>query len=472
MEPLAGVVQQFARIASLRNKAAAALLLLVAADCGLAAPVLMISVDGMKPEYVLEADARGLRIPYLRSLLAEGAYARGVVGVWPTVTYPSHTTLVTGATPAQHGILANSEFDPQRRFKESWFWYAAQIRVPTLWQAVHTAGLTTASVGWPVTVGATDIDYLIPEYWRITGPTDDLNPSDIHLIAALSRPEGLLAQMRDSVGPYLMANDTSRHGDEVKTRFAIELLRRHKPVFMTLHLSSLDDAEHSYGAFSPQANQDLEALDAMLARLAAAARADDPAAIVTVVSDHGFTPLTHRFNLYLPFLRAGLIEMHEDPDTKALKINSWKAAPWSAGGVAAIVLHDPSDRHVEQAVGDLLHALAADPRNGIAAIASRAEIRNLGGFPDAAFLVVMKSGYYAGGDLTGEVISEVHGAHGGHGFSPEYPEMRAAFFACGTGIAHHRDLGIIDMRQIAPTVALLLGVALPTATAAPLHLAQ
>src|SRR5450631_1992874 len=266
MEPLAGVVQQFARIVSLRNKAAAALLLLVAADCGLGAPVLMISVDGMKPEYVLEADARGLRIPYLRSVLAEGAYAEGVVGVWPTVTYPSHTTLVTGATPAEHGILANLEFDPRRRFKESWFWYAAQIRVPTLWQAARAAGLTTASVGWPVTVGATDIDYLIPEYWRITAPTDDLNPSDRHLIAALSRPESLLAQMQGSVGPYLMANDTSRHGDEVKTRYAIEILRTHKPAFMTLHLSSLDDAEHSYGAFSPEANQDLEAIDAMLAR--------------------------------------------------------------------------------------------------------------------------------------------------------------------------------------------------------------
>src|SRR5450631_2517623 len=233
-----------------RSKVAAgALLLLVAARSGFAASVLMISVDGMKPEYVLEADARGLRIPYLRSVLAEGAYAEGVVGVWPTVTYPSHTTLVTGATPAEHGILANLEFDPRRRFKESWFWYAAQIRVPTLWQAARAAGLTTASVGWPVTVGATDIDYLIPEYWRITAPTDDLNPSDRHLIAALSRPVGLLAQMQDSVGPYLMANDTSRHGDEVKTRFAVDILRKHKPGFMTLHLSSLDEVEHSYGAF-------------------------------------------------------------------------------------------------------------------------------------------------------------------------------------------------------------------------------
>src|SRR5450631_674004 len=267
-----------------RSKVAAgALLLLVAARSGFAASVLMISVDGMKPEYVLEADARGLRIPYLRSLLAQGAFAQGVVGVWPTVTYPSHTTLVTGVSPAEHGIFANLEFDPQHRFKEPWFWYAAQIRVPTLWQAAHTAGLATASVGWLATVGAAGIDYLIPEYWRISGPTEDLNPSDRYLIAALSLPVGILAQMHDAVGSYLMANDTSRHGDEVKTRFAIEILHKYKPGFMTLHLSSLDDAEHSYGAFSTQANQDLEAIDTMLSQLAAAAHASDPASTIAVV---------------------------------------------------------------------------------------------------------------------------------------------------------------------------------------------
>ena len=130
-----------------RHYMAVSALLFVVAGSSIAAPVLMISVDGLKPEYVLDADARGLRLPYLRSLISQGAYAEGVVGVWPTVTYPSHTTLVTGVSPAEHGILANLEFDPQHHFKESWFWYAAQIRVPTLWQAAHAAGLSTASVG-------------------------------------------------------------------------------------------------------------------------------------------------------------------------------------------------------------------------------------------------------------------------------------------------------------------------------------
>jgi len=47
--------------------------------------------------------------------------------------------------------------------------------------------------------------------------------------------------------------------------------------------------------------------------------------------------------------------------------------------------------------------------------------------------------------------------------------MRSSFFLVGPGIAAHRDLGLIDMLQIAPTVAAILNVSLPTATATPLH---
>ncbi|MDQ6636139.1 MAG: alkaline phosphatase family protein, partial [Gemmatimonadota bacterium] len=128
-------------------------------------PVVLISIDGLKPEYVLQADAHGLRIPNLRGLVARGAQASGVVGVVPTVTYPSHTTLVTGVAPARHGIITNNTFDPLKRNQGGWYWYASDIRVPTLWDAVMDAGRTTGNVHWPVTVGAR-ITWNLPQYWR------------------------------------------------------------------------------------------------------------------------------------------------------------------------------------------------------------------------------------------------------------------------------------------------------------------
>ncbi len=451
------------RIRPLRLKPALTLLLLAFAAAGRvpAASVLMISVDGLKPEYVLDADAHGLKIPFLRSLVQEGAYARGVTGVWPTVTYPSHATLLTGVSPAEHGIYNNLEFDPKSTFANAWYWYAQQIRVPTLWQAAHEAGMSTASIGWPASVGATAVDFLIPEYWRVARLTD-VDPSDTLLLAAISRPEGLLQKMQARLGPYMRGNDPSPPGDEIKTRFALDILKTRKPRFMTVHLSSLDEEQHGHGPFSPEANADLEVTDGQLAQLFAASRANDPKAIALVVSDHGFVQITHKVNLMQPFLRAGLIQSG----------GAWKAQPWSGAGVAAVMLHDPADAQTTAQVRELLQVMQADPNNGIAEVLERDAIRRRGAFPDASFLIVMKLGYYALTDATSPPVSDVAGSSGSHGFSPEYPQMRASFFIQGAGIAHGRDLGLIDMRQVAPTVAQLLGVRLKSARQLPLPVQQ
>src|SRR5579875_1166997 len=441
-----------------------------------AAPVLMISIDGLKPEYITQADAHGMKIPFLRMLVANGTYADGVVGIFPTVTYPSHTTLITGVWPAEHGIYNNLEFYPYQRYSGAWNWYAPEIRVPTLWTAVHQAGMHAASIGWPVSVGATDVDYLIPEYWRSADPSGGsgtLNPADRLLIAALARPDTLIQSLEPSAGPYMNGNDTSIGGDEIKTRYAIEILRRYKPALLTLHLSSLDEMQHAHGPFSPEACADLESLDGMVRHLADAARAASPDAVLVLVSDHGFMRIASQVNLYIPFIQAGLIGLSADasvnPASRKVTVNAWKAEPWGAGGMAAIMLHDTGDKATEEKVRALLAKLAADPGNGIAQVLDREEIAKRGAFPGAAFLVVFRKGYYFGAATSGGLITPIPGARGSHGFSPEYPEMHSSFFAMGAGIARHRDLGVIDMRQIAPTVARILNVQLPTAKAAPLN---
>jgi predicted AlkP superfamily pyrophosphatase or phosphodiesterase len=238
---------------------------------------------------------------------------------------------------------------------------------------------------------------------------------------------------------------------------------------MTVHLSSLDDAEHEHGVFSAEANAVLEKLDRLVAALAEAARASDPSSIVAIVSDHGFMNVSHWINLNVPFREAGLLTETRDAATSAVQVTSWKAQPWLSGGMAAVMLHDPDDRATAQAVGALLQSLAANPANGIASIKTAEEIKRVGAFPGAAYLVVFSPGYYAGSSSTVELITELRGTRGGHGFNPEYPEMRSSFFIEGQAIARNRNLGVIDMRQIAPTLAHLLGVGLPS-KAAPLSL--
>jgi len=183
-----------------------------------AASVLLISIDGLRPDSVTAAAEHGVKIPNLRRFMAEGAYAEGVTGVTPTITYPSHTTLVTGVWPAQHGILGNVKFDPLFENLGGWYWYASDIRVPTLWSVANEAGIVVASLNWPATVGAKGVRYLIPEYWRARTPDDRI------LIEALSRPDGWLQELESKLGPYTNGNETTVPGDELRTKYAVEIL--------------------------------------------------------------------------------------------------------------------------------------------------------------------------------------------------------------------------------------------------------
>lgn len=424
-----------------------------------ATPVLMISIDGLKPEYVTHAAEHGLHIPTLQRFLEEGAYAEGVIPVLPSVTYPDHTTLITGVWPAEHGILNNALFDPERKFGGAWYWYAGDIHVATLWDVAHQAGIRTASLSWPVSVNADSVDTLIPEYWRGTNAAGGSNPEDRELMVAISRPVALLSQMEQRLGPYMMGNDTTVDSDRIRTRFSLDILERRKPGFMTIHLSSLDESEHLFGPFSQEADQTLEALDEMVGKLIAASMKNDPHTVVVIVSDHGFVRVDHALNLAIPFVQSGLIQMKRYA-SGVTTVTSWKAEPWSASGLAAIMVHNPSDSATREKVRELLNNLASDPANGIAKILEPAEIKQMGGFPDAAFVVAMKPGYMIGSATAGALVTDKPPVKGAHGYLPSYPEMRSSFFAMGGQIARGRNLGIVDMRQIAPTVAGILGVSL------------
>ena len=147
----------------------------------------------------------------------------------------------------------------------------------------------------------------------------------------------------------------------------------------------------------------------------------------------------------------------------------WLAQPWALGSMFAIMLHNPADEPVKQRVYALLQSLAADPANGIEAVMDPAQIASAGGPPNAAFVVTLRKGFAATATTTGDLVIQVPGHRGTHGFDPRTtPEMRASFFASGVRIAKGKNLGIFDMRQVAPTVAGLLGLRMETAKQPPL----
>lgn len=222
----------------------------------------------------------------------------------PTLTYPSHTTLLTGVWPAQHGISNNLTFDPQAKNQQGWYWYASDIHVPTLWQAAHDAGLKTANVHWPVSVGARGIDDNLPQIWR-TGASDDDK-----LMGALATP-GLLPRLEATPGAYEPGKDETVEGDAVRVRFAQAMLAD-RPGFTTIYLAGIDHEEHRSGPGSAAVNATIKKTDALVGAIVASARAAMPDVTIVVVSDHGFLPVTTDINLFAPFIEAGLITIGKD----------------------------------------------------------------------------------------------------------------------------------------------------------------
>jgi hypothetical protein len=207
----------------------------------------------------------------------------------------------------------------------------------------------------------------------------------------------------------------------------------------------------------------LERIDKIVGALRAAAeRSSRGRMVLCVVSDHGFAPAEREVNLLAAFHGAGLIAFDEDH-----RVTSWQATTWQAGASAAIMLNPNANHSVRSKVRQLLEQLAGDPQNGVRAVIEAERLHALGGFPEAAFLVGLQPGYRLGSRTTGPVV--VAGKAGGmHGYLPGEAEMNASFFIAGAGIPAAHSLQEIDMRAIAPTLAHLVRIPLPSADGKPL----
>lgn len=418
-----------------------------------AAPVLLISIDGLRPGDVQDAEARGLKVPNLRRFLTEGTYATGVTGVLPTVTYPSHTTLITGVSPARHGIVNNTTYDPMQINQGGWFWYAQDDKARTLWDAAHDAGLSTGNVHWPVSVAAKNVTWNIAQIWR-TGHHDDHN-----LVDAVSTP-GLIGELEAATGAaYADGKAEDLPADVNRARFGVGMIAQHKPQFMTMYLAALDHTQHETGPGSAESHAVLETIDGLVGDLVRAEMKAHPDAVIALVSDHGFASVDTVINLYRPFIDAGLVTLGPDG-----KIKSAEATPWGSGGSIAIRLARPDDAALKAKVKAVLDKLAADPAAKFERVLEGAAIAEAGANPEASFYVNLKLGAVAGPFVNGTLpLAFPSPIKGMHGYFPASPEMRSTFMVMGKGIPKARTLGEIDMRAIAPTLAKLMGASLPDA---------
>lgn len=402
--------------------------------------VILISIDGLMPSAYTDP-ALATYTPNLRRLAQGGVWADSVVGVLPTVTYPSHTTLITGVEPALHGIYDNRIFDPENKSAGAWYWFARSIKVPTLPMAARARGLTAAAVTWPVTIGM-DLDYLAPEY---IGPP---HPQSLEMLRSLSAPRGK---------PFSWPQN-----DRDRTDLTTFILKTFDPNVMLLHLIELDSSQHDAGPGSPEALRTLARVDGhvgeILEAVKAAGRGDRTH--VAVVSDHGFLPVTTQLQPNAALKQAGLLTV----DARG-SVATWRAYFHSSGGSGFVYVKDAADRpRVER----LLLDLKQDPANGIREVWTAEGLAEKGSQPDAAFGLDVVDGFYTG--AAHDVLVKPATSKGGHGFDPARQALHASFILAGPSVQARGSVGVIRMTQIAPTLAAILDVTLSPAAAQPVNL--
>ncbi len=405
-----------------------------------AGDVILISIDGLMPACYTKADEFGLKIPNLRRVMREGVHARGAITVTPSVTFPAHATIISGVSPARHGVYNNEIFDPEERLGGGWHWYYRDLRAPTLFDALRAAKKVTAAVTWPVTAGA-PIDHNLPDMYPVPNLREAKN------LVALANAQGL-----DHVLPP--AEKLVYLRDDVRTDVALEFMSR-KPAFMAVHYLGLDGAQHRNGPFTPKAFEALESIDAELGRLFQ--RLDDEGrwedTTVVVVSDHGFLPVHTMVQPGVLMRAMGLIELSDDG-----KVTRWDAMPWGAGGNLAVYLHPDAPPNTARRLDQVLQILDRDASYGVRKVWRGKQIESRRGFPGAYAVLDAEPGYYFNGTVRGEALTEPAQGKGTHGYDPKRLMLRAAFLAKGPDLRVGQRIGTVGLLDVAPTIAKILGV--------------
>ena len=403
--------------------------------------VVVISIDGMPSSYYMQPPA-GLQIPNLRRMISEGSFAEAVGGVYPTVTYPSHTTIVTGRKPAEHGIYTNLSSREAGRNAKDWYWFAKAIRTRTLWDEAREHHLTTASVAWPVTVGA-NIDWDIPEIWD---PAKGEHANALYVARFMNPLTALQVGLALGMPPPGTEDDLNR------TRLASYLITKHRPNLTLLHLEGLDSTEHDAGPRGPQANAALERIDRHVGEMLAAIKQAgiENSTDVFVVSDHGFLRITRDVRPNMLLVKGGLLTA----DAKG-EINGGRIATVSNGGSFFVYWRD-CEAGIGTQVAAALKPLQ-DQKLLFATLGSQ-DLRQMGADPEACLALDALDGDEFSEAGAGDLVSALERQEGTHGYLPSRPGLECSFIAWGPDIKSGLDLHRIELTDEGPTILAAMGI--------------
>jgi X-X-X-Leu-X-X-Gly heptad repeat protein len=358
--------------------------------------VILVSLDGFRYDYPQRFHAKNLL-----EMAARGASAPdGMIPPYPSITFPSHYTIITGLYPEHHGIIANTFYDPARRELYSYHdpkavgdgtWYGGT----PLWVLAEEQGMRSASFFW---VGS----------------------------------EAAIQKVRPTY--FLRFDGSLPNGKRVEQVLAwLRLPPERRPHFITLYFSDTDTAGHRYGPDSTQVADAVHELDNQIGKLAGGIKQLNLRVDVIVVADHGMTSVKGAPIVLDQYgLKTGLLEQIVDDK-----------------------LYPKSESAAEEAYQELRG------KSGKFVVYRRAQVPpelHYDSNPREGDPVIVANGPYfitATANLQGpERVSP-----GRHGYdTARVPEMKAIFFAAGPDIRSGVKVPPFENVDIYPFIAKILGL--------------
>jgi predicted AlkP superfamily pyrophosphatase or phosphodiesterase len=418
--------------------------------------VCMISLDGLAAYYLDDPKAD---VPTLRALAADGARAASMKASVPTVTWPNHTTLVTGVNPQKHGVVGNNFYDRAAGQRVGLIYDPVLdkdqiVKVPTLYDLAKQAGMTTAAVRWPCIRNAHTLDWALPE-------------NNTNALLAKYVTPALQADAK-TIGIDITPPEAAKAGtegppsDAACTKIFNELvLKKYRPGFALLHLVNIDHTEHFRGPRSKDAYEAIHTVDGQVKEVWDALKKNyGDKVTLFIVSDHGFSPIEKAILPNIVLKQAGLVTV------EGKKVTGGSVQLVTQGGAAMLYITD--EAHRDEIVGKIKAAFK--DVKGVSKIVGPDELNSIGVAtpaqdPHAPDVILfcdegLTFGDTAAGDLP---FNEKPERLGTHGHDPTIPDLHATFIAWGDGINKGVKLGDINNTDVAPTIAALMDLKLPDA---------
>ncbi len=406
--------------------------------------VVLISIDAFPAETLHDPN---IAAPTLHALMKSGAFAQSMQPINPTVTWPNHTAMVTGQNASHHHVLVNGLIVNQRTDSSPKVDAQASkdqlVAVPTVYDIAHKAGLTTAEVDWVAIMHAPTID------WRFAEKPSPDGPIEKDLIA-----QGLTT--REDLANFGKPRQAWR--DRLYTAAAVDILRKHHPDLLMLHLLALDGIEHRTGFGTDADYNTIAFLDDRVKEVmdAVAANGDTAKTTFVIVSDHGQSSVHKQLNPDALLRKAGFGSGSANP-TFAI-----------ADGGFTLVYQKVA---TSQSVMELKKLFTG--QEGVLSALTPEEASRMG-WPTPSqttqapdLLLYAKNDYAFARGKTDAFVTETEQV-GQHGYPNTEPLMQAIFIASGRGILNKGEISSIPNLDIGPTIARLLGLTMPNTQGKPL----